>query len=1017
MPCDNSEISPFLGLLETQYEAYGYSDYKKVVDAIDMLPISDDCKVELRGRFPPREVAAPASWEDGDDEEDFSEAYLKNPPDPGPLANFSDHGWIDDSIDDYREDKFCLSVRGRTGIPDPDVLHDITENTLHILGRCNNPEDWGGENRQGLVFGMVQSGKTASMINLVAMGIKAGYKLFIVLAGDKSSLRDQTQERFNSAFDLINGTNKETRIHSPTYKEDFGSTGFGYKGSFLTQKLIQGKQFVTLIVIKKEANHLKQLLAQIKQLEEFCKFSGNDMAETFPTMILDDEADYASQNTKPSSKKGSKIWNRLCKLRHEIPRNCYAAYTATPQACLSADTKCPIGYPNDFFWLLEPFAEASDDGQLVTRTYLGAWDVFWQYDQYLVRDIGRDEWPHYEKKPDGKDGIYFPNKDGEGGQFEDWEDIDEEDEEEPRPRPSLDKRQLEFLKETRDGKRPIPPSLESSMADFLVGCGLRWWDHWKRKNTSNEFPTLLEITQSYPNHAMMVHLSRLQEHQEVAREVTEVAWQTVKQSWSEFDIDSDSDHLFRDRWSEQMYRRSRLKSAGHVPFSDICRFIDIAIDIVDEPIKNDKNPHYTNYAGDPYIYLVNSSDTGMRLHYDEKTKDEAILVKKAAIIVGGAILSRGLTIEGLSVSFFGRAAKLPMGDTTLQMGRWFGHKKGDIDMISIYMQSGVKLLFRQIAEADRYLRIQIKDAIFRGLRPDQILIELRNSPHFRSTSSNKSKFVNFSKSSGFGGRRALLRQPILREEAVRKNNRVIDAFQKRNSDSGHLVHGARATLYTAVSLKETLTLLNNLKCDRDAVQDSFADYAKYLKDWSESNEGSPVPTINIAVMENIRKRSRILSTSKPESEIEAREADSGIYGAVMGGASPPNYQGDYFLDRSEEWHKENSGAKSERAPGEDILIVFYRLHPNYLRNRLFDSDDTDAENPHGKWRTQAVYLQEGDRHYLDFEEGDRDGRITLFAAMTPSGGPQYGIGTNQMLDPEKIQQIGLRNLMETGMED
>ena len=60
---------------------------------------------------------------------------------------------------------------------------------------------------------------------------------------------------------------------------------------------------------------------------------------------------------------------------------------------------------------------------------------------------------------------------------------------------------------------------------------------------------------------------------------------------------------------------------------------------------------------------------------------------------------------------------MPMGDTVLQMGRWFGHKKPHIDLIQIYMQEGLRVLFRHIAEADRYLRIQIKDAILRGLRP------------------------------------------------------------------------------------------------------------------------------------------------------------------------------------------------------------------------------------------------------------------------------------------------------------
>ena len=97
------------------------------------------------------------------------------------------------------------------------------ENTLHILGRCNEPENWGDENKQGLVYGMVQSGKTASMINLIASGMRAGYQLFIVLAGDKSSLRRQSQERVNQAFNLVNGVNNRdsVMVQSPTHRDDY----------------------------------------------------------------------------------------------------------------------------------------------------------------------------------------------------------------------------------------------------------------------------------------------------------------------------------------------------------------------------------------------------------------------------------------------------------------------------------------------------------------------------------------------------------------------------------------------------------------------------------------------------------------------------------------------------------------------------------------------------------------------------------------------------------------------------
>ena len=98
-------------------------------------------------------------------------------------------------------------VRKKIGNMPSYVKDEIDAHSLHILGRCNNPADW-RENKQGLVFGMVQSGKTASMVSLIGLAIKSGYRLFIVLSGDKDSLRDQTQKRINDAFGLAgNGSN------------------------------------------------------------------------------------------------------------------------------------------------------------------------------------------------------------------------------------------------------------------------------------------------------------------------------------------------------------------------------------------------------------------------------------------------------------------------------------------------------------------------------------------------------------------------------------------------------------------------------------------------------------------------------------------------------------------------------------------------------------------------------------------------------------------------------------------
>ena len=229
---------------------------------------------------------------------------------------------------------------------------------------------------------------------------------------------ESRHKTINKAFKLQNGINIDTRIHSPTYKDDFNDTGMQYNGSFKTNDLIRGRsQYSTIIVMKKETHHLNGLIEQIVELQNLCNRHDHlDMEENFPTLILDDEADYASIDRNPGGAP-STIHGDLVSLRQSIPRNCYVAYTATPQACLSANPNDIIGYPNDFFWLLEPFIKEIN-GQEVSLSYLGAWDVFHQYDEHLVNTVGRNEWPHYEKDGEGKDlGIWYPNQTGGDGYY------------------------------------------------------------------------------------------------------------------------------------------------------------------------------------------------------------------------------------------------------------------------------------------------------------------------------------------------------------------------------------------------------------------------------------------------------------------------------------------------------------------------------------------------------------------------------------------------------------------------
>ena len=102
------------------------------------------------------------------------------------------------------------------------------------------------------------------------------------------------------------------------------------------------------------------------------------------------------------------------------------------------------------------------------------------------------------------------------------------------------------------------------------------------------------------------------------------------------------------------------------------------------------------------VFLVNSkSDDG--LDYTTYEKEGNALT---AIAIGGLSLSRGLTIEGLTVSYIYRNSK--MYDTLMQMGRWFGYRDGYEDLCHVYMSDVSYGWYCHFREAAEELGIQVK---------------------------------------------------------------------------------------------------------------------------------------------------------------------------------------------------------------------------------------------------------------------------------------------------------------------
>ncbi len=190
-------------------------------------------------------------------------------------------------------------------IGNSEEVSDIKATAEEVANKWVNPLSGGKEEINGLIYGLVQSGKTGVLTVTGAMGADEGYRTIIILTSDNDPLYEQTLGRAQEAFpgmDIIG-------------KKDFKDA------SAFLQRIKGG---TCAIVSTKNSGLLKTLVENLKK--------GNVKGLT--CLIIDDEADQASLNTleRQASGKRSAINDRITELRKFFEKNTYLQVTATPQA-------------------------------------------------------------------------------------------------------------------------------------------------------------------------------------------------------------------------------------------------------------------------------------------------------------------------------------------------------------------------------------------------------------------------------------------------------------------------------------------------------------------------------------------------------------------------------------------------------------------------------------------------------------------------------------------------------------
>lgn len=567
----------------------------------------------------------------------------------------------------------------------PNSINQLDNLTDEVLDRLANPNQESGFDKRGMVVGHVQSGKTGNYTGLICKAADAGYKLIVVLAGIHNSLRSQTQQRLDEGFLGFSTQTERTRAmatriigvgkrdskpiaNSITYSNESGD----FKRS--TAQGIQIRSSDPLIaVVKKNSAVLGHLIRWMYSQAEPIE-GQNDLRvfKNLPILIIDDEADNATINT--SKENVTAINGRIRALMSLFEKRAYVGYTATP-------------FANIFI----PY----NDNEVPTGLNI-------QLDGIGI-NVEEDLFPRdFIVNIPAPSNYIGPNRIFGLGQG--YEQTDPDDEQTNTILPLI--RIVNDFEDTipnshkRNDELPtsLPPSLLEAVRVFIISTAVRL------ARGNNNFHS-----------TMLVHVTRF------------TNWQNC--------IGNELNNLLRNV-RERIIANSERELAilekifknDFIPTTQ--RFLDDSIDFEDLNIFDvewqdvREKLHYVASKTEVRIVHggIDENSTGLTRNLAYHLHSHGLYV----IAVGGDKLSRGLTLEGLCISYFLRASK--MYDTLMQMGRWFGYRPGYADVCRLYTSEELVTWYRHIALASDELRQQFDQMSLAGRTPKDFGLRVMSLP-------------------------------------------------------------------------------------------------------------------------------------------------------------------------------------------------------------------------------------------------------------------------------------------------
>ena len=576
---------------------------------------------------------------------------------------------------------------GPAGIENIDSVSDEVLSNLEFPG---TPGPW---DRRGLVMGNVQSGKTGTYAGLICKAADSGYKVIVVLTGLHNSLRSQTQIRLDEGFLGYKASatkqggfvptgvwqyDKTLRADSVTNRQESGD----FSRTLAKQFGIQPGGNPLLFVVKKNATILKNLLTWIHSLASHeDPNTGRRFHKDVPLLLIDDEADQASVNInvgavdefgRPDEDHDPTKINKLIRqLLFAFDKSAYVAFTATPFANIFIHDQAKGKEIGP-----DLFPRSFIVNLPAPSNYFGAAKIFGIEEDESLGIEAVEPVPISRIVRDYAD-TASPNE------TRGW-----------MPPKLINKTDHAPL---YGGKREIPPSLREAILAFILSTSVR-----QIREGDGLF------------NSMLVHVTRFTKIQSEVKSQVEIALKEILHRLTYGDGASEDKIIdrFHDLWCNDFIETSaEIGSKYTLPaWEEVSqKLLKTAASIVVKEINGS--------AGDVLDY-EKYSKTGLNV-----------------IAVGGDKLSRGLTLEGLTVSYYLRSSR--MYDTLMQMGRWFGYKEKYIDLCRLYTTSDLYDFFMHVAVASEELKAEFDYMKRIGGTPKEYGLKVRSHPVLLVTSQLK----------------------------------------------------------------------------------------------------------------------------------------------------------------------------------------------------------------------------------------------------------------------------------------